>query len=96
MGNLAYPSNQQEPHWKDLVDGYHVLTQKELQKFPQSSKSVRIFFCNVIVIIFHQMNDLIVNCVQSDCERGGTSSKPGWQWQPGHGKTKDLMGRIRA
>ena len=44
MGNLAYPSNQQEPHWKDLVDGYHVLTQKELQKFPQSSKSVGIFF----------------------------------------------------
>ncbi|PFX20957.1 D-aspartate oxidase-like isoform X1 [Stylophora pistillata] len=46
---LSDDENEEEPHWKDLVDGYHVLTQKELQKFPQSSKfgfSCRIMFLN--------------------------------------------------
>ena len=31
----------QEPYWKDLVDGYRLLSQQELNKFPKPAKLVQ-------------------------------------------------------
>jgi len=40
-----------EPHWKDLVDGYRLLSQNELDKLPKPAKLVWLILANLKSVI---------------------------------------------